>query len=319
MHAFFDISLPLFGIILAGYVVGRCDVLGAHSSETLNGFVYWVALPAVLFGSTARVPLSEVLNGPFIAAYAGGSVLSFILAVAPTAFGFGGTPPSRRRPGWTLQGLAAIFANTGYMGVPLFLTAFGSERALPAVIATVFNGAVMMSVGVLLAELESSRGGRWSRIMADVARALASNPLILAPLAGLCVRALNLPLPTPVANFCNLLGAAAAPCALFALGLFLVGKPFGAGSGAAELGWTTLVKLAVQPALTWLLAGPVLRMDPFWVASATLLSALPTAALVFTLAQQYRLGVERTSSATLVTTIVSAVTLPAILILFGMG
>jgi hypothetical protein len=318
MHAFFDISLPLFGIILAGYVVGRCGVLGAQSSEALNGFVYWVALPAVLFGSTARVPLADVLNGPFIAAYAGGSVLSFILAVAPTALGFGGRP--RRRPGWTLQGLAAIFANTGYMGVPLFLTTFGSERVLPAVIATVFNGAVMMGVGVVLAELESSRGGRWTHILADVGRALAGNPLILAPLAGLCVRALNLPLPAPIANFCNLLGAAAAPCALFALGLFLVGKPVGGGvSDAAELGWTTLVKLAVQPALTWLLAGPVLRMDPFWVASATLLSALPTAALVFTLAQQYRVGVERASSATLVTTIVSAVTLPALLILFGLN
>ncbi len=311
MQVLWTIALPVFGIIFAGYLIGRLRLLGADSSQALNGFAYWVALPALLLVSMTRVPIADVLNLPFIAAFAGGTVLTFGLAVGIGAFAFANRPAAR-----TMQGLAAVFANTGYMGVPLFLTAFGVERALPAIIAMVLSASFTMGAGVALVEVGLSQATNWRHVAADTARALFGNPLVVAPLLGLLLRAVGIALPVPIETFLTQLGAAAAPCALFALGLFLVGTKLRAN--LPEIGWITLLKLVAQPAITWMLAVPLLHLEPFWAASAVLLSSLPTAALVFTLAQQYDIYVERASSAILVTTALSVLTVPLILVLLGM-
>jgi malonate transporter len=311
MQTLTTIVLPVFGIVFAGYLIGRLRLLGENSSQALNGFAYWVALPALLLVSMARAPVAQVLNMPFITAFVGGTALTFVIAVGIGALLFGNPPVSR-----TMQGLAAVFANSGYMGVPLFLTAFGAERALPAIIAMVLNASLLMGAGVALIEINRSQATNWRHVLADVARALFGNPLVIAPLLGLLLSGTGIALPSPIETFCNLLGAAAAPCALFALGLFLVGKK--PHANPLETGWIAILKLAVQPAVTWVLAAPLLHLEPFWAASAVLLAALPTAALVFTLAQQYDVYVERASSAILVTTALSVLSVPLIILWLGL-
>jgi malonate transporter len=179
---------------------------------------------------------------------------------------------------------------------------------------------VTMSAGIVLVELAQSLSQPRARsrlgLLRDLTRALATNPLVMAPALGLAVRASGLAMPTPIETFLTLLGGAAGPCALFALGLFLVGKRLRAN--AAEVAWVTVVKLAVQPAVTWLLAVPLLGLAPFWAGSVVLLSGLPTAALVFTLAQRYGVYVDRASSATLASTVLSVLTIPIIMVLFGL-
>src|SRR5262249_24676294 len=158
-------------------------------------------------------------NGPFIAAYVGGTALTFVIAWAAGGALFAGPPAER-----TMMGLTAVFANTGYMGVPLFLAAFGPERALPAIIAMVLMSTVTMSAGIVLVELPQPRpptGPHAKRaLLVQLARALATNPLVVAPGLGLAISAAGFGLPRPIAAFFDLLGAAAGPCALFALGLF---------------------------------------------------------------------------------------------------
>lgn len=303
-----NVVLPVFAIILAGYLSGRRALLGDANSDALNRFVYWMALPALLFGSMARVPVRDVFEIPFLLAFVGGMAITFAIAVLG-----GGALFPNRLAGRTLQGLAAVFANTGYMGLPLFLTAYGPERMLPAVIGTVFNAAIAVGAAVIVIEIDLSQAARLRHLARDVLLALVRNPLVTAPVAGLLFSATGLSLPKPVETFCSLLGAAAGPCALFALGLFLVGRRF--AEQPAELAWITILKLVVQPAITWVLAVPILHMDPVWASAAVLLAALPTGALVFTLAQTYGVYVERASAATLVTTVVSIVTLSAVLLL----
>ncbi|MEJ0072172.1 MAG: AEC family transporter [Pseudomonadota bacterium] len=315
MHVLLNVTLPVFGIILAGYVVGRLRLLGAHGSEVLNGFAFYVALPALLVVAMTRVPVADVLNGPFIAAYLGGTGLTYLIAVL-VGRGLFPQPPVQR----TMMGLTAVFANTGYMGVPLFLAAFGGDRALPAIIGMVLMATVTMSAGIVLVELAQARAQTRPRsrlgLLRDLARALNTNPLVMAPVLGLAVSASGLALPRPIETFLSLLGGAAGPCALFALGLFLVGKKLRANAG--EVAWITVVKLIVQPAVTWLLAVPLLGLEPFWAGSVVLLSGLPTAALVFTLAQRYGVYVDRASSATLASTVLSVLTIPVILVLLNL-
>ena len=180
MIAVVNLVLPVFGIILAGYLCGRFGLLGAASSEALNRFVYYVALPALFFVSTARVPLAAIFNAPFLAAYGGG-----VLLTALGAWGLARRLFPNRPAAQGLQALAATFANTGYMGLSLLITAFGPDAALPAVLATVFNGAVVMAIAIAVIEADLAAGGGARRILGDVAGAVGRSPLVLSAIAGI--------------------------------------------------------------------------------------------------------------------------------------
>ncbi|MBT4772164.1 MAG: AEC family transporter [Rhodospirillaceae bacterium] len=312
MSAVINVAVPVFAIMLAGYLAGRFRILGESSSEALNAFVYWFALPPVLFLSMASVSVSEIFNWPFIWTLLSGMALvaipSLVLARLVFRNSLGGV---------TLHGLTGIFANTGYMGIPLFLAAFGPEGALPAVIATAVNNAVLLGLTILLIEMDGGRGPSPMRLFANAAVAVVRGPLFLAPLAGILWSWSGLGLPEPASNFFALMGAAAAPCALFAMGLFMVGKPI--TSGASEVGWMVLVKLLAQPLVTWWLAVEVFNLDFEMTRGVVLIAALPTGALAFVVAQKYGIFVQRCSAAILVSTILSVVTVSALLAWFGTG
>jgi len=312
MAPIINVVLPVFAIMLAGYVAGRSGLLGDASSEALNRFVYYVALPALFFVSLARSGTGDALNWSFIAALGGGFAATFLIATAVAAFAF-----PNRLGALGLHGLGAIFSNTGYMGIPLLITAFGEPGKLPAIIGTVMTGAIIMPIGIVIIELDLGRGARPLAVVTRVFTAVARNPLVLSAGAGLLVSLLALPLPQPVATFCDIVGAAAGPCALFSIGLFMVGRSLRAGLG--EVGWLVVLKLVVQPAITWWLAFRVFSMPPDLAASAVILAALPTGALVFVLAQQYGIYVQRATSVILISTVVSVVTLSALFVLLGVG
>lgn len=310
--AVLDVVLPVFGIILAGWLCGRFGILGQASSEALNRFVYFVALPALFFVSMARVPAGEVLDLPFLAAFGGGVAAVALLSLPVSKLVFGnGLGPSG------LHALSATFSNTGYMGIPLLITAFGQEAALPAIIATVLNGAVVMAIGIAVVEADLARGRGAARIVLDIAGGVGRSPLVLSAVAGILASSLGLLLPTPLVTFCDILGAAAPPAALFAIGLFMVGRSITAG--LAEVSWLTALKLLVQPAVTWLLAVPVFGLDPLWATSAVVLAALPTGSLVFVLASRYGVYVQRATATILVSTVLSVLTLSVLLGLVGVG
>jgi predicted permease len=312
MIAILNVVLPVFGIVLAGYLCGRFGVLGEASSEALNRFVYFLALPALFFIAMARVPVGDVFNGRFLAAYVGGAVVTALLAV-----GIGRLLFPNRLAATGIQGLTAIFANTGYMGIPLLVTAFGPAATLPAIIATVLNGAVIMAIGIFIVEMDLSRGRGAGFVVMDALAGVAKSPLVLSAAAGILASSAGLPIPEAVSRFCDILGAAAPPAALFAIGLFMVGRSMTAGLG--ETSWLVAHKLLVQPLVTAAIAFGLLPMDRVWAASAVTLAALPTGSLVFVLAQQYGVYTQRATAAILVSTILSVVTLFALFAILGIG
>jgi malonate transporter and related proteins len=312
VDAILNVSLPVFAIILAGYLAARGGLLGQGSTTALNAFVYYFALPPLLFLSMARVPLSDIFHGHYLAAYLGGVIGTLALSVAAGLLFFRGRPAEL-----SLQGMTAIFTNTGYMGVPLFLTAFGDQGVLPALILTVFNGAVVVGTVIVLIELDLRRGGRPLRIIGSVGLALLKNPLVMAAVVGILWSALQLPVPKPLKNLCEILGAASGPCALFAMGLSLVAHS--GGTKALETSWLVFLKLLVQPALTFWLAFFVFDLEPFWAASVVILASLPTGALTFVVAQRYGLYVAQTTQATLYSTVFSVITVSAVLAWFEVG
>jgi hypothetical protein len=312
MQAIITVILPVFGIMLTGYAAGRFRLLGEASSEALNRFVYYIALPALFFVSLARVPVGEVLNGPFLAAFGGGVLATFGIALLVGIFVF-----PNRLAALGLHGLCAIFSNTGYLGIPILLIIFGDAGKLPGIISTVIMGTVIMGTGIVLIEADLSQGRGPLKIAGGVLLGVAKSPLILAAAAGLGVSSAGLPVPAPLATFADILGAAASPCALFAIGLFLAGQKVTTGLG--EIGWLVALKLVVQPAITWWLAYSVMSMDEPWAAAVVIQAALPTGALVFVLAQQYGIFVQRATATIMVSTVVSVVTLSLLFAALGLG
>lgn len=296
----------------AGYAAGHFRLLGSESSEALNRFVYFIALPALFFVSMARVSLEEVFNLPFLGAYGGGAAATFVIAVAVAKVAF-----PNRLGALGLAGLSGIFSNTGYMGIPLLMLAYGEAGMLPAIISTILNGAVIMALGIILLELDVHQGKSRLVVLKNVLRGVVRSPLVLSAVAGLLVSGLGIPLPQALGTFSDILGASAGPCALFAIGLFMVGKS--PTAGITEVSWLVFLKLLVQPLITWALAYHVFTMEPVWAAGALVQSALPTGALVFVLAQQYGIYVQRSTAVIMASTVLSLITLSALFVYLGIG
>lgn len=310
MQAITDIIMPVFGIILAGYLCGRWRLLGVSGSDALNGFVYFAALPALFFGSIVQTRLADIFNWPFILAYAiGMSVVSLAaLGVGRLAFGARGETLA-------VQNMAALFANTGYMGIPLCITTFGPSAALPAIVATIVNGAVVMALYILWIEVgRSGDRGRWWRALSGLTGMMKS-PLVLSALVGLLVSGLDLPVPASVLTFCDILGQAAPPAALFAMGLFMVGRNF-AGDWHDVAAMSGL-KLILHPLATLAALLVVPDVTPSWRDPLLVLSALPTGSLVFVLAARYQVYTRRATGIILATTLASLATLSWILVQLG--
>jgi len=308
MQAVIDVALPVFAIMLCGVVAGRTRLMGTEAAAALNSFVYWFALPPVLFLGLARESLAQVLNGPFIGAFLGSLFATALLGALWVRF-------SQHRPpaaSVLQQALNACFSNTGYMGIPLFLAAFGPLGLAPAILATVLVSSLVIGIAIVGIELTLARGKGVGGAAVQVLNSLVRNPLVMAPLLGAAVSALGIPLPRPLTTLGDLLGAAAGPCALFAIGLFLAGQRL-RGAFTPAVAAPVALKLLVQPALAWVLVTHVFPVDPFRAGACIILAGLPTGALTFVVAQRYGLEVARTGAVILATTVASVFTLSALL------
>ncbi|MHA1565787.1 MAG: AEC family transporter [Alphaproteobacteria bacterium] len=308
MSILFSVTLPVFGLILCGFIAGRIRVLGDAATDGLNGFVYYFALPALLLHSVAKAPLTEIFDWRYLGAVFGGLVITLAITalLSKTFYGDGLSV-------LTLRAVSAAFANTGYVGIPLAITAFGQVAAVPAIMATVINSMVI-GLAAAMIELDQRKSGIGP--LASVGRTLATNPLILAVVIGGGVAFSGTAVPQAIGTFLDLLGAAAGPCALFALGLFASQQRSKDGRFADTMVLTAL-KLIVHPAVTWGLAILVFGLNEMSTAIAVTMAALPTGALVFVLAQRYQVFVRRASSTILLTTVVSLITVTVVLNLLG--
>jgi malonate transporter len=307
LQSILNIALPFFALIFCGYGAGRLRLLDETAAAGVNTFVFYFALPAFLFGLMSSSPIGEVVNAPFIGAYVTASLALFALT---TLVGLRLFAIARAEA--AVQGLAAVLANTGYMGIPLVSAVFGRESAVPIVVGLTLDGVLMIPLGIVIIESSKGRAEDLTHTALATFSALARNPLILSIFAGLAVSTTGLNPPTPLANFLDLLGTTAGPCALFALGATLAGRTV--AGGTAEVSYMTFMKLVLHPATLLFTTTVIFSVDPHWATAALLGAALPIAANVFIVARQYNVYVARTSSAILVSTAISMVSVSALLL-----
>jgi predicted permease len=304
-----EVALPFFALILCGYIALNRNLLTEPAVHGLNGFVFYFALPALLFFKVADAPFEDIFDWRFLTAFYAVAAVLWCLTTALFRWHF-------RLPfaEASVAGMGGIWTNSGYMGIPLLITALGPDAALPAVLALTFDNLITGPILIMILEARSGRQKTTLATLRTVARNLARNPLIIAVFGGFACNVAGLSLPSPAVSFLGLLGAAAAPCALFALGASLVGTQL--AGARMEIATATLIKLVIHPLLMattvlWLLP---LRPD---LALATIVTAsLPTGASVFVLAERYQTYTRRASSIVLATHAVSIVSVTTVLIWF---
>ncbi|WP_142847379.1 AEC family transporter [Telmatospirillum sp. J64-1] len=299
MLSVLSVVLPIFALILAGYLCRRTGRLGETAASELNRFVIWLCLPALLFRATALASWEEFWHPDFIMV----TSLSMLAVFAVTLLYRLRSP--RHLADASIDGLSAAYANTGYIGIPLCLLVLGDDGLRPALIATLLVVCVLFAVAVIFIEVGLQVEKSLHHAAMKVLVALGKNPLVLSPLLGACWAGTGVDLPEPVDKFLFLLGEATTPCALVSLGLFLAQKQQGPKEGAMGL---VAIKLFVHPLITWLLAYYVFRLPPLWAHAALLLSALPTGTGPFMLAEFYRREASVVSRTILLSTIGSLIT-----------
>lgn len=307
MLAVLNVLLPIFALILAGYLCRRTGCMGETAASELNRLVVWLCLPALLFHTTATATLDEIWHPGFIAVISIGSLAVFFATLLYRLRG-------RSLADASIDGLSAAYANTGYIGIPLCVLVLGDDGLAPALIASLIVVCVLFTVAVVLVEVGLQRAGSPLRVLGRVTLALAKNPLVVAPLLGGVWNLSGLLQPVAMGRFLELLGDATVPCALVSLGLFLAQPQPAAARGAAGL---VLIKLIVQPALVWGLAMYVFHLPPLWAKAALLLSALPTGTGPFMLAEFYGRDAAVVARAVLWSTLGSLVTLSLCLLWLG--
>lgn len=312
MQAILNVAFPIFGVILAGYLAGRWRILGAEATTALNAFVSYFALPVLFFGTLARTPVHSVLDPGLTLGFGLAVVATFAVGMVTTRLASSGGLAAM-----SLQGIAASWGNVGYMGVPICLAAFGEAGLPPAMLTVIVTAILSMVFGVMLIELEVAAGHGPLKTFLRAAFNVARNPLPLSIMLGIAASAIGVPVPMPLEKWIDLLGAAAAPCALFAIGLFLSDKSI--KSGLAEAGLATIIKLLLQPLLAALILPFFVDLRSVPGQVALLMAALPTAANAFVLAKQFNISVERNTAAVLLSTAFSVVTVSALLVWLGVS
>ena len=281
-------------------------LVGAESSDALNQFVYYFALPAMLFAAVARGSLEQILNFHFLVGVVIATLACAAAGFALSAWMTGGSPQEH-----SLRALNASFSNTGYLGIPLVTVAYGPQAALPAAMATVATNVMLFATSLTLLELFDRKHSSHIKGIALALLGTARSPLIWPIALAIALVAANLTPPAPLMRFADLLAAAAGPGALFALGLFVSRQSMREGMAAAWPG--VVLKLVLHPLIAAAIFYGLLRVDPLWAKVAVVGASLPLGATAFVLAQRYKLLEVETSCSAVLSTALSVITVSVVM------
>ncbi len=298
LDIFLNAVLPVFSVAALGFAFRRLGVFDGATALAINRFVFYAALPVLLFRLIATAPF-EQFEWSLVAAYAIAEIALYAAGFAVARFVFG-CP-------WTeslLLGMASGFANHVFFVLPISQVVYGDAGLMPVTAVIALDSVVMFggTVVILEATSEAAHGLSPARLLLQFAR----NPQILAIAAGVVTTLASVQLADGVANFTGFLGSTAAPCSLFALGVVLATGAKGSGLGRPAA--FAALKLAAMPLIAWTLFSTILPVSPEWFGPAMLVTAGPTGAMPFILGLQYKASVDIIAPTILITTLGSLLT-----------
>ena len=300
-------TLPFFAVIGLGYLAGRRGFFTPEATGYLTKFVFYFALSAFLFRFSATLPFSALLRPDFIFAYLSASALvyGFALLVA-----LGRKVPLEEA---AIEAHCAVIGNVGFLGVPMLALLMGPEAIGFVVMVLAVDLILFGSLIVML--IVGSREGqvRFATLWALVL-GLLKNPMIMSISAGFIWSGLGIPIVAPLDEFLSMLGSAATPGALFAIGASLA---FKSAERLQVATWISFLKLVMHPAAVAISALFIFQVESYAVSVMVAAAALPVAGNVYILAQHYAVAPVRVSASILISTFFSILTVPAVIAWFN--
>lgn len=303
MLAIFLKTLPFFAIIGLGYWAGRTRFFSSEATAYLTKFVFYFALSAMLFRFSANLSLADVLNWRLIGGYLTGCI---------AVYGFATLVAMLRKQDIAtaaVEAQCATIGNVGFLGVPMLTLLMGADAIGPVMLVLAVDLIVFSSLIVIL--ITGSRDGRMHiGVLKTVTLGLLRNPMIVAISLGFVWSALEIPIPAPLNEFLAILGGAATPGALFAIGASLAGKSAERVDVAL---WLTFAKLVLHPLFVAVAVLWLIPIDPYSASVVIAAAALPVAGNVYMLAQHYGVAPHRASAAILFSTVISIATVSVVI------
>ncbi len=296
-------TLPFFALIGLGYWAGKTRFFTEEATAYLTKFVFYFALSAMIFRFAANLELKSVWDTNLLIGYLWGT--AFVYGVA-TAVGF---LRGLKVEEVAVEAQCAAIGNIGFLGIPMLSLLMGEAAVGVIMMMLAVDLIVFSSLIVIL--ITGSRDGRMSvQIFKTVGLGLVKNPMIMSIALGFTVSSLDVTIPVPVNDFLALLGGAATPGALFAIGASLATK---SAERLSVAGWLSFAKLVLHPALVAIGLIYLFPVDAYTAGVAIAAAALPVAGNVYILAQHYGVAPQRVSASILVSTAISVVTVTAVI------
>jgi malonate transporter len=314
MLAIITLVAPVFGLIAIGWVAARVRYIPLDAGPLLSQFAYKILIPALLFRAMAT--MAPPAQSPWLLAgtYATVVAITWITATLATLLVL-------RRPATDAAAIAfgSTFGNGLMMGIPLILAAFGPEAATPVAILVTCDSIMLWLLGTLHMEVALRGAGSGSlRSIGGTVLDLTRNPIIAAVLIGTLWRWSGIGLPEVADKLIILLGGAAIPVSLTALGITLA--RYEIKGQAPTLALITVLKLVAFPALATWLGLVVFGLTPVWAGTLAVFASMPVGANAFVFAARYERAVGSVSAAVAVSTLLAVLTVTATLALLqGMG
>jgi malonate transporter len=304
MSDLFGIIGPVFALVMMGRLTVRYRLMDTRGLRGLNDFVFYAALPCLLFGSVAEAPQVSLVG--VAAAYVIASMIVYLLAML-----LGRLLLGARLAQGAMIGLNAAYGNTVMMGIPIVIASFGTRALAPLFAIITVHSAILLPLATVLIEIGSSGRSDVRSVARVTWRGVVRNPVILSIFLALLWRISGLAVPKALHGLLTMLGGAGPPLALFCLGASL---PSLLGRGTlAEGVLSSILKLLVLPGLVWLLdlAIGVSGVD---LAVSVLAAGMPTGANAFLLARRAGTLIEASAATVVLTTVLSLCSLSALLV-----
>lgn len=299
IHTFLNPILPVFAIMLVGMVCAWRGLFDDAGARAINRFVFYAAVPALLFSLLSNATLGRV-DWRLLALYFISELVLFGIGAGVARFGFG-----RDRAESLLLGMAACFVNHVFFVLPIARFVYGESAVVPITAIIVVDTTLIFAGTIMALEFVTHRGGGGWKLVNLFFR----NPVLVSIMLGLLVNTLDCGVPAGIKTFTSFVGAAAAPAALFSLGVIL------AGTGGLQFdrvaATLTSLKVLLHPLVASLLFGLV-AFDPLWQDSALLVAAGPCGSMPFVLALQYNIPATSIGRAIIYSTFASLFTLAVI-------
>jgi malonate transporter len=301
-----NLALPFFGLIFLGLAFGKIKQLPEAGLAWMNFFIIYVALPALFYRILAQTPLEQLAQARFIIGTTLATFCAFVLA-----FAIGFAMRRGQVAESTIAGLAGSFGNIGYMGPGLAFSTLGGEATAPVALIFCFDTLLLFTLVPVLMAFAGTEKKPIGATALEVGKRIVTNPFLVASALGAASAAAHFQPPVALERLLAFLQNAAAPCALFALGVMVALRPL--KKTPWEVPLLVIVKLVVHPIVVLTLMSLLGPFAETWVATAVLMAALPPALNVFVIAQQYGTWVEQASSSVLFGTFLSVVTLTSVM------